>query len=243
MTERRYKESEVRKILELATRQPTGQGSPAAAGGLTLAEIQSIGVEVGVEPDAVARAAASLESGSIRSPRRSLGMPIEVAHTVHLPRALTVEEWEQLVAELRSTFRARGKVTAHGHTREWWNGNLHICHEPTASGFRLRMDTVKGDASGWNAVGLTGLATAGIMVGSFLLSGEAQAAIFVPAVFGVSGVGALVGNALRLPRWREQRRQQMQHIASRVAAMVRSTTGAGEEPLALPGAERAAPGE
>ena len=240
MTERRYKESEVRKILELATRQPTGQASPAASGDLTLAEIQSIGVEVGVEPDAVARAAASLESRNVRSRRRSLGMPIEVAHTVHLPRALSDDEWEQLVAELRSTFRARGNVRAHGNTREWWNGNLHICHEPTVGGFRLRMDTVKGDASGWNALGLTGLATAGIMVGSFLLSGEPQAAIFVPAVVGASGVGALVGNALRLPRWREQRRLQMQHIASRVAAMVRSTTGAGEESPALPDAERPA---
>lgn len=241
MTERRYKESEVRKILELATRQPTAPTSPAASGDLTLAEIQSIGVEVGVEPDAVARAAASLESGGTR-PRRSLGMPIEVAHTVHLPRALTDEEWEQLVAELRSTFRARGNVRTHGNTREWWNGNLHICHEPTAGAFRLRMDTVKGDASGWNAVGLTGLATAGIMVGSFLLSGEAQAAVFVPAMFGASGVGAILGNALRLPRWREQRRQQMQHIASRVAAMVRSTT-AGDASPALPDTERPTPGD
>src|SRR5690606_31180184 len=178
MSERRYKEAEVRKILELATRPTATQPAPSASSGMTLAEIQSIGVEVGVEPDVIARAAASLDAGAVRPPRRSLGMPIDVAHTVHLPRALTDAEWEQLVAELRATFRARGQVRTHGGLREWSNGNLHASVEPAAGGYRLRMETVKGDAAGFNALGLVSLAMGVATAGGMVLAGEGASAIF-----------------------------------------------------------------
>ena len=56
MTERRYRDDEVRKIFKLATTQKAAEPrSLPAADGLTLSDIQSIGSEVGLDPDAVAR--------------------------------------------------------------------------------------------------------------------------------------------------------------------------------------------
>ncbi len=234
MSERRYKEAEVRKILELATRPTATQPAASASSGMTLAEIQSIGVEVGVEPDAIARAAASLDAAAVRPRRRSLGMPIDVAHTVHLPRALTDAEWEQLVAELRATFRARGQVRTHGGLREWSNGNLHACVEPAAGGHRLRMETVKGDAAGFNALGLLGLATGAATAGGLFIAGDAPSAIFVSSMLGAGGAGAILGNLIRLPRWRGERSRQMRHIAQRVTAIVRGADASHDGAPALP---------
>lgn len=224
MSERRYTKDEVRKIFELATTPTEQPASTPEASGLTLAEVQGIGREVGLESALVARAAAALDAKPLR---RSLGLPIEVGRVVHLERNLTDHEWDQLVAELRSTFRAKGKISAHGGIREWRNGNLHAALEPTQSGYRLRLGTLKGDASGINALGATGLAAGVLTSAALWLSGEMGDALLTGAFFTASGIAAFVTNALRLPRWANKREQQMEHIAARLAQMLNNEGDAG----------------
>lgn len=220
MSERRYRDNEVRRILELATRPEAARPRPATtADGLTLADIQSIAVEVGVEPDAIARAAATLDASRTTGRRTSWGMPIEVGRTIPLPRALTDHEWDRLVAELRATFRARGKVTMQGGLREWSNGNLHASVEPAENGYRLRLGTLKGDAAGVNALGATGMAAGAVVLGVAAFSGGTLDAIFGPAILAVSGASAIAANLIRLPRWANQRQRQMEHIVTKVRAM------------------------
>ena len=216
---RRYRDEEVREIFDLAVRGKTA-GSPAPVhdvDGLTLGEIQSIGAEVGLAPDAVAHAAAALDDRASRQPRRtSFGMPISASRVVPPSRPLTDDEWTRLVADLRMTFNARGTAREQAGIREWSNGNLHACIEPAGQGYRLRMSTVKGDAAGFNALGLTGLAAAAATFGSLSLSGELADAVIVSAIFAVSGIGALIANRVRLPRWAKERETQMESIARRL---------------------------
>lgn len=226
MDERRYGEAEVREIFGRAA----GAGipeprAPSAASGLTLPEMQSIGVEVGLDRDAVARAAASLDSRPAR-PRRSLGMPIEVARLVPLPRAPTDHEWEQLVGELRTTFGARGRITGQGNLREWSNGNLHACIEPAGEGYRLRLGTVKGNAIQMNVLGGVAAATGAITVGAVALSTGIGHGLFPPMMMAAGGVGLLLGNMLRLPGWARRRAAQMERIAKWFREIV---AGGGEE--------------
>lgn len=220
MEERRYTDAEVRKIIELATSQALTRPRARPADGLTLSDVQSIGSEVGVEPTAIARAAAALDAGIARPPRRSLGMPIEVGRIVPLSRAPTDEEWDQLVAELRATFGAQGQVTVQGGLREWRNGNLHASVEPSPTGYRLRLGTIKGDAHGVNALGATGLVAGGAVFVSMLLSGEVAGAMIVPTIFGGAGISAFLANMLRLPRWVDQRASQMEHVADRANTII-----------------------
>ena len=221
MTKRKYSEEEVREIFALATTRKIADpaGSPAT-NGLTLSEIQSIGQEVGLEPAAVARAAAALDTRTSKSARKSLGMPVGVGRIVPLPRALTDREWEQLVAELRSTFGARGQVGAIGSLREWSNGNLHVCVEPGETGYRLRMGTFKGDALALNAIGATAIAAGTVAFASLAISGGLTQGFFAPWLISAAGVGAFVTNFVRLPRWSRQREQQMDDIAARVQSMI-----------------------
>jgi len=55
--------------------------------------------------------------------------------------ALTDAEWERLVADLRRTFDAKGKVEVQGRLRSWTNGSLQLHVEPEDSGYTVRMRT------------------------------------------------------------------------------------------------------
>lgn len=52
--------------------------------------------------------------------------PVGVSRVVDRPRAPTDREWEQLIAEFRTTFGVRGQATSAGGLRDWSHGNLHI---------------------------------------------------------------------------------------------------------------------
>jgi hypothetical protein len=218
--QRTYDDDEVREIFAVAARRELANPQPTAAPGLTLAELQEIGREAGLDAGEVARAAAALETRALEAPARtSMGMPIEVIRVVPLPRAPRDAEWEQLVGELRATFGARGRLATQGGLREWANGNLHACVEPSGNGYRLRLGTLKGDARSLNAVAGAGFVAGAVGLGSALFGGAPQD-VFVPAFLAASAIAAFGANILRLPRWADTRRRQMDFIAARAAAIM-----------------------
>lgn len=219
--ERHYQEDEVAEIFEAASAPALSRGEAAPTQGLTLAELQAIGREVGIAPERIAEAAASLARSQPPLPRRTeLGMPLSAAHVIDLPRALTDREWALVVADLRETFNARGHESSQGLTRQWANGNLHAFVEPTKTGYRLRLGTVKGDALALNRMGGFGIAM-GLFVGLVpLMSGDPTATVSGAVALGGVGVGAFVFNALRLPRWVRLREQQMKEVAERTRALI-----------------------
>jgi hypothetical protein len=233
--ERRYNDDEVAAIFEAASVTPVSRGDSGAADGLTLAELQAIGREVGIAPDRIAEAAVALQRSQPPIPRRTeLGMPLSAAHIVEIPRPLTDREWSLVVADLRETFGARGRESSYGETREWANGNLHAYVEPTRTGYRLRLGTVKGDALALNRMGAFGIAMSAVVGVASLLSGDPSSAVPGVVALGSMGAGAFVINALRLPRWARLREQQMKGIAERTRALVGAAADAD------PGAARAA---
>ena len=217
--ERRYGEDEVRAILDVATsREDVEATLPSGEHGMTLAEIQEIGRQVGVAPSQIEDAALIVDARGAVVPRRtSMGMPISVGRAIQLPRALTDREWELLVVELRETFHAKGKVSAHGSIREWRNGNLHASVEPTESGHRLRLGTTKAGAGTMNKLGAIGVA-AGLL--SIPLALLAPGIPTDPVLWAGLGGAALVANLLRLPSWARKREQQMEHVIARLSAWV-----------------------
>jgi hypothetical protein len=220
--ERRYDDEEVRKIFDAAARPgeaAVSSGSPPD--GMTLAELQDIGAEVGLSPERVARAAATLESAATPVTRRKqLGLPVAVGHVTELPRAPTDHEWDLLVSQLRETFGAHGKVSRNGAIREWTNGNLHAYVEPTESGHRLRLGTLNGRGVALNFGGVVfgSLAAATAVVRT--LSGSLLEDPSVLIMFGGMAAAALLTNVIRLPGWAGRREDQMRQIAARAVALL-----------------------
>jgi hypothetical protein len=216
--DRRYQDDEVSAIFEAASKPVAPREDTAPPTGLTLAELQAIGREVGIDPDRIAQAAALLDRRRPPLPRRTdLGMPVSASHIVEIPRPLTDLEWSLVVADLRETFRAWGREVSQGETRQWWNNNLHAVVEPTPTGYRLRLGTVKGDGLAMNRMGAFGITMC--LVVAVALRGDPAA---IPGVLalGSMGAGAFLFNAVRLPRWARLRERQMQEVAERTLALV-----------------------
>lgn len=229
MTERRYSEEEVAAIFERAAEaQQTARRHLPPGEGMTLADLQEIGREVGIPSELVAQAAQSIQEPSLRPSRRFLGLPIGVGRTLDLDRRLSDAEWERLVVDLRETFDARGTVKTDGSFRQWTNGNLQALLEPTATGHQLRLRTVNGNARGLMAggLGLLGFTAAMLIAGAVVGNLDGGAIAFLSAM----GLGMFGLGALRLPRWAQQRRLQMEAVAARLALAAQSPSSADTPP-------------
>ena len=224
MSDRRFNEEEVAAILkDAAEAQYSSDRLLPSRDGLTLAELQSIGSEVGISPDMIQKSAERFKPA--RQPtRRLLGLPLGVAQTVEFDRKLTDQEWERIVADLRETFEAQGVVRQQGSLRQWTNVNLQALLEPTATGQRLRMRTVKGNAPGLIGGGILVFGSATAALVTAFATGVAHDAGLMLAIVGTmtSGAGLFGAGALGLPRWARRRQQQMDQIAERAALMAKS---------------------
>ena len=222
--ERRYTDDEVAEIIQAASTSDAPREEPAeptSATGLTLAQLQAIGREVGIAPERIAQAAGALDRRQPPLPRRTdFGMPVSASHIVEIPRPLTDHEWSLVLADLRETFRAWGNEGSQGETRMWWNNNLHAIVEPTRTGYRLRLGTLKADGFAMNRLGMVAIAMS--IVVAFALGGDPAG---LPGMLAIAsmGAGAIAVNALRLPRWARLRERQMQEIADRTLALLGTT--------------------
>ncbi len=218
MTERRYTEEEVAEIFRLATETAVrGKTQVPTGEGMTLAQLQDIGREVGIAPEQVEHAAVVLDHPPEAARRTLLGIPIGVSRTVELGRALNDDEWERLVVDLRQTFDAKGVLSRDGSLRQWTNGNLHVYLEPGEYGHRLRMRTV-------NEGAVLGAFMGSAFAAFFLLVGIAVFAkhgmdvgrLAFPGLLALGGAAGAAANLLRLPGWARRRLSQMEQIAARL---------------------------
>lgn len=218
MPERRYSEAEVAAIFRAASELPDpteAQDQPES--GLTLAQLQSIGREVGLPPEAIARAAQAVDLPAVRA-RTFLGLPLGVSHTVALHRHVSDAEWDRLVVQLRQVFDARGRIWAAGSLREWTNGNLQVLLEPGEDGHQIRFKTVHGGAQAGIALGLGLLFIAGGLTIAGVISGILPEVTREIVILGSLGTLMIGARLWRLPRWARMRAQQMVLLGSRLAS-------------------------
>jgi hypothetical protein len=229
MAERRYDEEETRRIFDAASRvrgRPEGSSEPPASG-FTLAELQQIGAEAGIDPVGIAEAARALEARASVAvgTRRMAGLPIGVSRAVDLPTGFTDTDWNRLVVDLRETFDATGRIRVEGQFREWRNGNLRALVEPTGEGYRLRLRTMKGSAYSAITFGGVALAVSVLMLVAAVLTGQAFDDWPVAALLALAGLASVGISAIRLPGWARTREQQMEEVTER--ALLRGGTPDG----------------
>jgi hypothetical protein len=221
MSERQFSEEEVAEIFRQAS-ESESLATVSAGKGMTLAALQEIGREAGMSPEAIARAALSLDR-TARPPLQNqtlLGLPVAVGQTIEVDRQFTDADWERLVADLRVTFNARGVVKQDGPFRQWTNGNLQAHVEPTATGFRLRLKTMNANARGFVQIGLAGI---GISAATWLSmaitgSGGTPGTPMGIGLIAIIGAGMVGLGAFQVPSWARRRRAQMEEITARVAS-------------------------
>lgn len=222
-TKRRFSEKEIAQIFEDATRaQNAADEQTGPLDGLTLEELQQIGSTSGIDPKFIARAVAGLNRQPQLFPvQKHWGIPIGVSRSIQLPDSFSDQDWEQLVVDLRKTFKARGKIKKQGSLREWTNGNLHVFVEPNAKGLELRLETRKGNMKGLLYAGGLYVVMSIIMLVAMLLgtSSSPGIALMLSGIFFFAGIGMMSTVATTQPRWAQQRERQMEAICKRAVTL------------------------
>ena len=196
--------------------------------GLTLAELQEIGRQAGLDPEHVAAAVAESDaSGPTAPPASYLGVSVEPRASRVVPGEVTDEAWEQMVNRLRRMFRSKGAPVELGRVREWSSGlrsNLHATLEPVEGGTLVALETSKAE----EAKGLRSLpATAGVFV--VLLSllfgfGDFDLYVWIVPTLVVLGtaLSMVVGRQV-LSAWSEKRQDQFDALLDQFELILRDT--------------------
>ncbi len=139
MSTRRFTEDEIARIFEEAAKK---QASPDPEDGLSLKELQGIGAASGLSPEAIAEAAKKFNYYIKLGERDTLLFnDVGVSAVAELPGRLSHADWHELLGEIRSNFKAAGKVSTESGGRMWRNGNLSVIVEEGKTRDRLRMAT------------------------------------------------------------------------------------------------------
>ena len=226
MTERRFSDDEVARIFARATEiQKDDSRALVRSEGMSLAELQAIGKEAGIDAALIAQAARAVDQPAAPKVPAVIGIPIGVARSILLDRRLTDDEWESLVVRCRELFEARGKVESHGSFRQWTNGNLQILLEPAGDTHRLRFKTTRGESRGLVAAGASMIAAASVvaLVGSITGTMSFLEVIASGMPVALGGTGMLAAGLLRLPSWRRKRDEQFEALAAEMLALTDKT--------------------
>ena len=118
---RRFTQEEAHDVFARAARrqQAVREADERAGAGLTLAELQAVGAEVGIDPAHVEAAARALAEVEPRPARTFLGVPERARAVRTFPAPLGDAAWTALVDALRQSYGQAGTVEQLGARRTW----------------------------------------------------------------------------------------------------------------------------
>ena len=114
-----YNEKEIGSILTRATELSQDDASRDSMG-LSLEELEQLGREAGIPPDLIRKAAA--ETGVSRARRKEknwFGGPVSYSNELIVDGEISPDDWEEMLLEIRNTFKEPGAVATRENTYEW----------------------------------------------------------------------------------------------------------------------------
>ena len=233
---REFDDAEVSRILERAAEQQrvAERGALVRQRGTSLAQLQEIAAEVGIDPRFVRAAALEVDVATPDRERKEiLGVPRHLEDVRVTVGTIDDTQWGRIVEELRASFGSHGVVSQFGEIREWASGVstnadsmvVRVKLEPAGDGETL----IRAD---WNIRQLTLLPT--VLAGTFasmmpvfvllaFFTGNNDAAIYV--VSGLMATLAAVSGGLGLAiggRSADRKEKQLRSALDRVERIARS---------------------
>lgn len=238
---RRYDEKEVSRLLERASELQRSQPAVADPSGLTLAELEEIALEAGLDPEYLRRAAHELDRPEVAG--GGVGASLAGAPTrVLLERTLPVEVspavFDQLVPIIQIAADAPGQASQVGRSLTWHSQNpsnprtLQILVSIQDGHTAIRIDERYGGWAGALFGGVMGGVGGGVGIGvggtlgGFL--GSTALAIGFPAAV-LAGSYALCRSIYR--RFVTRRIERLQELMDRMEAELLSAADASPPPL------------
>lgn len=191
--------------------------SPNDGDGMTLEELIRVAEEAGIDPQAIRSAAERLDDISAEEPVpwwTGVRPYTEIARTV--PGEASGDNWDEIVAELRTSFRGpTGEASQLGKSSEWYGGS-----ELTATQFSMTpldgRTRIKVRLTAWavplfafgGTVFFGGVATF-VTITKLLKSGVTQAPGITAALVVLLWLGALLMTRLVVGSWYQRKLRQM----------------------------------
>ena len=264
MSDRVFSEKEVAVILERAAElQALSARERDHRPGLTLAELESVAADAGLDPQILRQAAAEVDHPRSDLLRRNSGMTAAHVFVERRVRGtLTPEHWEDVVAELRHHFESdlasmmgmgtygAGTTEQIGRTLEWRHTSMSGIE--TKVMLRPRGDEIDvklRQRVGWASPPAEGSSYAlilSIIFGMFG-GGVLDSALFGAALFVLVLLAAVPLIIYADGSWRKKKLRELEKVADRVTSIVatrtpeavRETAATAPEPLATESAPEA----
>lgn len=119
---RRYDDEEIRRLLKRSSELQPAAGSPASGVGLTLAELESVAAEAGLDVAALRQAAAELDAGGGAAATTGTllaGAPLRLRLDRTLPFEVPAAAFDRLLPIIQETIGARSQVSQVGRSLSW----------------------------------------------------------------------------------------------------------------------------
>lgn len=233
---RRYTDDEVSLILRRAS-ELEAQKPPAAPdqGGMTLAELEEIATEAGLNRELVRKAVRELDTGPPPRPARAnpfLGAPVGIEMEREVEGELDEEAFERLVPEIQLAADGAGHPTVIGHTLTWQSTDaqqsrtLYLSISSSGGRTRIRIQERLDRMAGGLFGGIIGGVGGGVGIGVGVGVGVGALG---SAAFAVAFPVAVIGGSYALARgiFRSVWRQRSKALSALMERIVGEVEGAG----------------
>ena len=117
---RRFDEKEVALIIKRASELQQSETPAESTTGMSLAELEQVAREAGLDPELVRRAAADLDTRvTDQTPNRLLGAPIALQLERTIDGEVPADEYETLVLEIQRQLGEVGSASTIGRSLQW----------------------------------------------------------------------------------------------------------------------------
>lgn len=220
MTERRYTDQEVARLLQRAADLDRDSGTGALAPGLSLSQLRGIAAEVGIDPGMVTRAATEL---SVSRPSRAgsllLGESPVVRRTAAVPASLDRAALKRLIEVVDDELPAQGTVAEALGSVRWTSSsrfvNRQVVFQPGETETVVRVEERFVD----RIRAVAHLLPLGYGVGGGLLVGTEVLSVGGLAAGAAAAAGGLLGWGLGRALWTALRgasRRRVERLAERL---------------------------
>lgn len=140
---RLYNEHEISAVLKRAAELQRTEG-PIDTSGLSLAELEQIAADVGIDPAFIKTAAMELDEGRPDEAFHFWGGPTSVELERIVEGEMSEAQWEEVVAEIRHVYEVAGETGQLGRTLQWVHRDqtgerAHVTLTPTGGQTRIRI--------------------------------------------------------------------------------------------------------
>jgi hypothetical protein len=232
---RRYNEKEVADIIKRASEFQQLESTAESTAGMSLAELEQVAREAGLDPALVRRAATDLDTRvSDRKPSAFIGAPTHLVLERTIDGEVPADEYETLVLEMQRELGGVGHASALGRSLVWTMQGVHhgrassrtiqVTVTPRNGRTTIRIEEPLGQLAG----GLFGGLMGGLGGGTSGIAMGIGMGVFHSAPIAMGLIGGMVTASYVLARtifgrMARSRGERMQRLMSRLAEHVATT--------------------